>query len=315
VLSVISGHISTRVLRFVLPALLIILVLAGLRGAVTAPSWASRLHHDGIAVGIALEAVLAALLVALLIRERWTGPSTFVAGRLRLLLRYLLGAGLIAIPGLMLFSIHIHLPRFKLRRSQIKGLGKGKPPPFKPPAPFHFPLAAILYGLLVLVLIAGVVVCWRLVTRRDREDDDRDLDFGDETSELGAAVQWGRSALRELDDARAAIIACYVAMESSLARAGAARGVAETPDELLTRAVVSGLASVGAASRLTALFYEARFSTHPLGRGERDEAEQALSEIADTVSRLQAGEGTPAAPAGAGAGSTAGAAGPAGSQP
>jgi hypothetical protein len=312
----ISGQISTRVLRFALPALLIVLVLAGLRGAVTRPGdWASHLHHDGIAVGIALEAVLAALLAALLIRERRAGPGPFVAGRLRLLLRYLLGAGLVAIPGLMLFSIHLHLPTLKARRTPPP-VGAGKLPPHKPPAPFHLPIAAILYGLLVLVLIAGVVVCWRLVSRRDREhEDERDLDFGDETSELGAAVAWGRSALRELDDARAAIIACYVAMESSLARAGAARGVAETPDELLTRAVVSGLASVGAASRLTALFYEARFSSHPLGPGERDEAERALDEIAATVRRLQADEGPQAAPAGAGTAGAAGPAGPAGSQP
>ncbi len=35
-----------------------------------------------------------------------------------------------------------------------------------------------------------------------------------------------------------------------------------------------------AAARLTALFYEARFSSHPLGRGQRDAAEQALDELA-----------------------------------
>jgi hypothetical protein len=38
------------------------------------------------------------------------------------------------------------------------------------------------------------------------------------------------------------------------------------------------------------LFYEARFSTHPMGPGHRDEAERALSEIASTVIRLQAEE-------------------------
>ena len=297
----ISGHISTRVLRFALPALLIILVLAGLRGAVTAPGWTGRFHGDGIAVGIGLEVVLAALLVALLLREQRTGPGTFVMGRLRLLLKYVLMAGLVAIPGLMVFSRR--LPRIQGHGARIKS--SGQPPKrlphsqLKPGAPVHFPLAAVLYGLLVVVLIAAVVLCCVLVARRGRDEDEPDLDFGDESSELGAAVESGRSALLELDDARAAIIACYVAMENSLARAGAARGVADTPDELLTRAVVAGLASVGAASRLTALFYEARFSTHPLGPGERDEAERALSEIAATVSQLHPDEGAPAGAAGA----------------
>ena len=49
-------------------------------------------------------------------------------------------------------------------------------------------------------------------------------------------MESGRSALRTVDDARAAIIACYVAMENSLAERGAARAVADTPDELLARA-------------------------------------------------------------------------------
>ena len=35
-----------------------------------------------------------------------------------------------------------------------------------------------------------------------------------------------------------------------------------------------------AATRLTALFYEARFSSHPLDDSQRDAAEQALDELA-----------------------------------
>ena len=39
-------------------ALLIILGLAGLRGAVTKPSWDGPLHRDGLVIGVALEVVL-----------------------------------------------------------------------------------------------------------------------------------------------------------------------------------------------------------------------------------------------------------------
>jgi hypothetical protein len=96
-------------------------------------------------------------------------------------------------------------------------------------------------------------------------------------------VESGRTALRTLDDARAAIIACYVAMEASLAQRGTARGVADTPDELLARATGRGVVRGTAAVRLTALFYEARFSSHPLNPGQRDAAEQALDELAATL--------------------------------
>ena len=69
-------------------------------------------------------------------------------------------------------------------------------------------------------------------------------------------------------------------METSLAERGAARGAAGTPGELLTRATERGLVRGTAAGRLTALFYEARFSSHPLGHRQRDAAEQALDELA-----------------------------------
>jgi hypothetical protein len=71
-----------------------------------------------------------------------------------------------------------------------------------------------------------------------------------------------------------------VAMERRLAERGAARGAADTPDELLARAVAAGVVRGGAAGRLTALFYEARFSTHPLVAGQRDAASAALDDLA-----------------------------------
>jgi len=163
-----------------------------------------------------------------------------------------------------------------------------------PPVPhsvsfLRIPLSAILYGLLIVALLAGVVlsIWWsrrfRLPARA------RDGGFvAEDPEDLREAVESGRSALRTVDDARAAIIACYVAMEKSLAERGAARAVADTPDELLARATTSGLVHGTAAARLTALFYEARFSSHPLGRGQRDAAEQALDELAAALKPVAA---------------------------
>jgi Domain of unknown function (DUF4129) len=171
-----------------------------------------------------------------------------------------------------------------------------------PPAPAqahshtaaNFPLAAVLYGLLIVILLAAIAGCVVLARRRRAWLAGQvDADFYDEPDEMRAAVESGRTALRRLDDARAAIIACYAAMEHSLAKAGTARAVAETPDELLTRAVASGLARGSAAARLTEIFYEARFSSHPMDRGQRDAAEGALGEIAADLGRPAAGTATP----------------------
>ncbi|MDQ2811403.1 MAG: DUF4129 domain-containing protein [Actinomycetota bacterium] len=118
-----------------------------------------------------------------------------------------------------------------------------------------------------------------------------------DSRDLREAVESGRSALRTLDDARAAIIACYLAMETHLAERGTARAIADTPDELLARARTTGLVRGTAAARLTELFYEARFSSHPLDRGHRDAAAHALDELADALAPAET------APAEAGAGS------------
>ena len=168
----------------------------------------------------------------------------------------------------------------------VKPIPKRKPLPQgpQPGASFHVPLTVILYVLLVVLLVAAVLLSIWWSRRFGPSFGGRTSGFlAEDPEDLREAVESGRLALRTVDDAQAAIIACYVAMETSLAERGAARAVADTPDELLARATASGLVRGTAAARLTALFYEARFSSHPLGRGQRDAAEQALDELAATL--------------------------------
>ena len=156
-------------------------------------------------------------------------------------------------------------------------------------SPFHFPVAALLYTLLVLVLLAGIAVSiWWARRLRPSLGAREDALIVEDSEDLREAVESGRSALRTVDDARAAIIACYLAMEQSLAERGTARSLADTPDELLARARASGVVRGTAASRLTALFYEARFSSHPLGPAQRDAAERALDELAAALAQSAA---------------------------
>jgi Domain of unknown function (DUF4129) len=273
----------------VLPlALLIILGMAGLRGTMTQPHWNGPLRHDGLAAGLALEAVLGVLLV-ITIRRRSASLAAQtvneVAAKLRAVLIFVLSAGMIATAVIIIIGLHVHLftnvakqPSVPFHLRNLKPSLRGSQHPFT----FHVSGVPLLYGLLILVLLAAAAlsIWW---SRRFRLPGVSRKDGGliaEDPEDLREAVESGRSALRALDDARAAIIACYAAMETSLAERGTTRAVADTPDELLARATQSGLVRGSAAARLTALFYEARFSSHPLGRSQRDAAERALDELA-----------------------------------
>jgi hypothetical protein len=281
----------------VLPLLLlVVLVLAGVRGTVPAPRWNGPLKADGVAIGIAVEVLFAVLLVSTLRREaaaaRDAAKRPYSAGErdiepgqaLRFVLKWVLGSCLIALPIILITNLHLHF--FSKPKAVVR-------PPTAPTAPppsvpvthaghgsgFSLPLGPILYGLLIAALVAAIAVSiwWSVRARRPARAEIVEDATADE---LRDAVNEGRAALTAIDDARAAIIACYAAMERSLAANGTARTVADTPDELLARAVNAGLTEGSAASRLTALFYEARYSKHPLTAGQRDAAAAALDELA-----------------------------------
>lgn len=277
-------------------ALLIVLGLAGLRGAVGTPRWDGPLHRDGLAVGLALEAVFAVLAVLTLRRHR-SVHQDLVARKLRVTLSFALGIGAAAVAVVTLIGLNLHLFDRRSARARTRpplptqSPGTPRATHRAAPPPFHLPLAALLYTLLVLLLLAAIAVSiWWARRLRPAVQGRDDALIVEESEDLREAVESGRSALRTVDDARAAIIACYLAMEQSLAERGTARGIADTPDELLARARTLGVVRGTAAARLTALFYEARFSSHPLGPAQRDAAEQALDELAAALAQPAAAE-------------------------
>jgi hypothetical protein len=138
----------------------------------------------------------------------------------------------------------------------------------------------ILLGVVAVVLVVLLLMRW-LKARQVAEDGVVDGGpAGDGTEEaLAGAVQAGREALADDPDPRTAIIACYAAMERSLADGGLSRLKADTPSELLRRAADAGLVQGIAAQTLTDLFSEARYSTHPMGEHQRDQARAALESI------------------------------------
>lgn len=297
-----------QIARLLPLVLLVVLVIAGLRGVVSAPGWNGPLKAYGVAIGIALEVVFGALLLVVYRRDaaarraaesRPYDPAAAEADiepqqALRFTLKYVLSMCMLGIAAVLITDLHLHFfgkprplttPHERFRtplKAPLKPGGGGS---------LHIPIGPILYTLLVIAIVAAVVVSiwWSTRLRRPAPP----LVIEDiSTEELREAVDEGRSALAGIDDARAAIIACYVAMERRLADRGTARGAADTPDELLARAVAAGTVRGGAAGRLTTLFYEARFSTHPLGAGQRDAASAALDELAAELAARPAKDAT-----------------------
>ena len=289
-------------------ALLVVLVIVGLRGAVASPRWNGSLRASGVAIGLALEVVLGVLLVITLRREaaarraaeqrlysevadpKADDNEIGVPSALRYVLKWVLITSMVAVAAVLISNLHLHFfTKLRPLRVRLRPVVAGTPTPTtsggSTGVPFHIPLGPILYGLLVLALAAAVAISiWWSVRQRRPALPGRITEDVD-TEELLDVLESGRAALAELDDARAAIIACYLAMERSLADRGAVRDASDTPDELLARAVAAGVVRGAAAQRLTALFYEARFSSHPLGPGQRDAAKTALDELAVELHR------------------------------
>jgi hypothetical protein len=295
--------------RVVPLAVLVLMAAIGLRGGVAAPRWDGPLRAYGVPIGIGVEVICLVLLVFTYYqdhvarrRERAAPRSQAVpileadaddrdvARSLRLHLRILLAVVIIAVAVALLLNLRLHM---------FSGVRHGvviKPLPFpaknpRPVSPVPVVTAAevhsVLYGLLIVALLAALGVSIWLARRLSRSvalpgvPGDAEED---ESEGLREAVASGQAAMADLDDARAAIIACYEAMERSLAERGAAREVAGTPDELLSRAIDRKIIRGAAGRRLTGLFYEARFSSHDLGGDQREAAVAALDELATELS-------------------------------
>ena len=268
--------------RTVLAVLLLILAMAGIGAAGPRVGLHAPGRAAGLVIAAGLEACLAALLLVLRLGQAApAGP----ARRLRAMLSAVLVTGLIAVPaGAAIASLH---PSPRASRQRPPGVRLGRPHVVRGGHHGHeviVSLRPLIAAVLAAALLVALIVAWHyrrrawlLARRADPLEEEQDPAT---PAELARAVGSGRRALRELDDARAAIIGCYLAMEESLASAGTERGIAETPDELLARAVSAGLAARRPAGRLTTLFYEARFSTHPMPPSRRDEASAALAVLA-----------------------------------
>jgi hypothetical protein len=95
---------------------------------------------------------------------------------------------------------------------------------------------------------------------------------------LAGASRAGAATLSD-DDPRTAVLRCYAAMATALRRTGVPGRASDVPSEFLRRAAASGVVATTPVRELTALFGEARFSSHPFAEAQRQAAVAALTRI------------------------------------
>ncbi|WP_207934170.1 DUF4129 domain-containing protein [Actinomadura sp. KC06] len=234
----------------------------------------------------ALEAIAVVLMVAALRRRRdgasepvfgrWTGA--LATGFVLLVLGLPLGLAVLALRG----PLHVELPPpddLPMHEWPRQDLER-ESPWLVPPAA----MAAVLTLAMIALIVSAAWVAVRYRNRRWRRLGGRRrppaAPAGPPPSDrFEEAAEAGSRALRGTADARAAVIACYAVMEGVLAEAGAAPHASDTPAEVLARASGSGLAGLDAATTLTGLFREARYSDRPVTGRHRAEALAALESL------------------------------------
>lgn len=139
-----------------------------------------------------------------------------------------------------------------------------------------WPVTGGLAAAAVAILAVIAVLAWQRRPRARAAAEDR---AHRPASPLADALAAGSRALRTDGDPRTAIVRCYAAMEHSLTEAGVPPAAGDTPAEILARARAAGLARTPAATTLTGLFREARYSEHPLTEADRAAAVTALDQL------------------------------------
>ena len=147
------------------------------------------------------------------------------------------------------------------------------------PGQLTAPPASSIWPLIAGMVIAVAVVVALTLLSRHRRPAGISHNSKRRLATLLDSLAAGSDALTAGGEPRAAIIACYAAMERGFAAAGSAPAVADTPAEVLARASRSGLVRPEPAEKLTGLFRRARYSAHPMTSADSRVAADALTEM------------------------------------
>jgi type II secretory pathway pseudopilin PulG len=169
------------------------------------------------------------------------------------------------------------------QRAQQEAQRRLRDKPLKPvpgrTAEFNWWIAGGVGGLL---LIGGA---WLLVRRRPLSPLPEGESVAEALSDIAAA---SIDDLRREGDPRRAVIAAYANMERVLAQHGLPRRRAEAPFEYLGRILRQLEVSESSVHRLTELFEYAKFSTHEIDAGMKDQAIEAFAALRDELQAEEA---------------------------
>ena len=158
----------------------------------------------------------------------------------------------------------------------------------------HLPGWLVLTAQVLCVVITVVVVgllAWYLLRHglrmRQRKDKPAEVVTPAQAREqVIAAVDAGLSDLDDADaDPRRAVIACWVRLEQAAAAAGTPREPGDTPTELVTRLLRGHDVSAAVLFALAEVYRLARYATHTVDTGMRDQARAALQQLRGELSR------------------------------
>jgi Domain of unknown function (DUF4129) len=287
--------------RVVAVAALCLVTTAGLLARQALPSagtsWASRVSEDilydvvGALDGAAAVASLVFLVVVIKIRRKQRREQAAADPSLAWWTRMvsvLVPLTVVGVPIALLIHELLTRRRHGVARTVLGGLLGGVKHARPVPSSGGWAVAVGM-GIAVVALITIAALERR---RRARLDRLSGLRISRDAA-LEAALSAGAAAMDAAASPRAGIIACYAAMEQSLADAGAAPEATDTPDEVLIRAACGGLVRSAAAGELTGLFRQARYGGREMAESDRAAAQNALARLtADLGGNVPAGAGT-----------------------
>jgi hypothetical protein len=141
--------------------------------------------------------------------------------------------------------------------------------------PAHGASWLVIAGMLVAIAVVVALTIWS----RRRRLPGRPRSWSPRLEGLLDSLAAGQEALTSGADPRAAIIACYGAMERGFAAAGSAPTAADTPAEVLARAAEAGIIRSSSPEMLTGLFRRARYSEEPMTSADSGAAATALAQM------------------------------------
>ncbi len=149
-------------------------------------------------------------------------------------------------------------------------------------------LVALLAAIVLAVLALRAL--WQRRPRLSWRAASADADFDvlpDIARSLRADAADQRAALAH-GAPRNAVVECWLRLEAVVASAGLRRDPADTSTEFTTRVLGAYAVDRSAILELSALYREARFSTHEMGEAERTKAIEALDALHDGLDERMA---------------------------